>query len=34
MKVDLQTIWKTVTVDLPPLKVSVKAAVDRLNSQG
>ena len=30
-RVDIETIWNTLTTDLPPVKVSVDEAVKRLN---
>ena len=30
-RVDIETIWNTLTTDLPPLKVAVHGAVNRLN---
>ena len=30
-RVDIETIWNTLTTDLPPVKVAVREAVNRLN---
>lgn len=33
-RIDLETVWRTVTVDLPPLRRAVEGAVSRLRDSG